>query len=230
MKIPALDAIKNAARANTPKPIGEYRYYSVLLPLVFHGGALHVLYELRSPDLDVQPGEVSFPGGAIEAGETPRDAALRETVEELGISADGVEIVGELDYLITYSNFTLYCFLGVLDADALAKAVPSAAEVAEYFLVPLKWLIENEPEVYVNRVVPEPAKDLPFEKLSPRGDYNWRKGFSTVMIYTWPGQVTCEAAGAEMGEAADKAPGGTRVIWGLTARLTKSFVDLIRDV
>ena len=71
-----LDDVKNIARNHIPAPVGAWQYYSVLLPLVEKDGGLHVLYELRSPALKVQPGEVSFPGGRIERGESPDQTAL----------------------------------------------------------------------------------------------------------------------------------------------------------
>ncbi|MDR1796952.1 MAG: CoA pyrophosphatase [Clostridiales Family XIII bacterium] len=205
--------IAEGLRGHRPEPVGRYRFFSVLLPLVEKGGELCVLYEVRAEDMDVQPGEVSFPGGAIEAGETAQDAAVRETVEELCVPEGSVRVLQELNYLVTYSNFTLYCFLGTIDAAALAAATPSAAEVKETFLVPLSWLLAHEPETYVNRVVPKPAEDLPVRKLSKDGDYPWRTGKSTVMIYTWP----------------DPGTGEERVIWGLTARLTQDFVRLLKQ-
>ena len=214
MKTPALEKIKDAARRHVPKPVGEWEYCSVLLPLVEKNGALYVLYELRSKDLDVQPDEVSFPGGGIEDGETPGEAALRETAEELGLPAGATQIISELDCLITYSNLMLYCFLGVIDARALEDASPNPSEVEEYFLVPLDWLLENDPKVYTNRIVPEPAADLPAGRLAPRGGYKWRTGKSEVPVYLWRGP----GAGSE------------RVIWGMTARLTMAFVELLRKL
>ena len=209
-----LENIRNTARAHTPGPVGSWRYCSALLPLVERDGVIYVLYEVRSQELDVQPGEVSFPGGGIEEGETPAIAALRETVEELGLPTEAVEIVSELDYLISHGNIILYCFLGVIDADALAKASVNRAEVKDYFLVPLAWLMEKEPEVYVNTILSEPAAGFPIEKLAPGGNYNWRKGTSEVPIYTW----------------FDPAAGEERIIWGMTGRLTMAFVELCRNV
>ncbi|MDR1815372.1 MAG: CoA pyrophosphatase [Clostridiales Family XIII bacterium] len=212
MKPCAIDEIETIVRGHAPAPVGDYRYYAVLLPLVEKEGELFVLYEVRADDLAVQPGEISFPGGAVEAGETPEAAAVRETCEELCVPDSAVRVLHELNYLITYSGFTLYSFLGVLDADALSAARPSAAEVKETFLVPLAWLLEHEPDVYENRVVPEPTPDLPVEKLFPGGVYKWRTGRSTVMVYTWP----------------DAEAGTERVIWGMTAALTRDFITLLK--
>jgi len=227
-----IEAIRAALSGHVAKPIGKYRYFSVLVPLIERDGELFVLYEVRAYDMDVQPGDVSFPGGAVEPGETPREAALRETCEELGVAASAIEVISELDYLVTYSNFTLYAFLGSIDAAALEAARRarrgSAAEVAETFLVPLRWLLANEPDVYVNRLVPDPAPDLPVGRVTPNGSgapYRWRTAEAVVPVYNWPGEADSEGGrGSDPGEAAEAG----RVIWGLTARITMAFVELLK--
>ena len=65
------------------RPLGIEKDFSVLLPLIKVKDELHILYEVRSKNLDTQPGEISFPGGMVENGETYKDAAVRETIEEL---------------------------------------------------------------------------------------------------------------------------------------------------
>ena len=70
--------------------------YAVLVPMVETGQGTGLLLEVRTEYVK-QPGEICFPGGKIEEDETPVTAALRETCEELGISAGDVEIVKELD-------------------------------------------------------------------------------------------------------------------------------------
>ena len=67
---------------------------AVLIPILIRDGKYHVLYEVRSAKLKTQPGEVCFPGGRIEQGETPGEAAIREACEELCITRDQMEIVG----------------------------------------------------------------------------------------------------------------------------------------
>ena len=212
MSLLTISDIKNALQNRTPEPIGGWSYYSVMLPLVEKDDELHILYELRSKTLNVQPGEVSFPGGSIEKDETLAEAAIRETAEELGLPKSAIEIISELDYLITPGNRTLYCFLGKIDLDAIENAEINSHEVEDFFLVPLKWLIANEPKIYVNRIVTEQANDLPMDKLAPKGKYNWRSGKSSVPVYVW----------------FDSAKNIERYIWGMTARLTMSFVNTIK--
>lgn len=201
-----IEKIDKIIRGRTPSPIGYYNFYSVLVPLVEKDNQIHVLYEVRSELLVHQPGEVCFPGGAIEGEETEEECAIRETCEELGIRADNIKIIGQLDTLYTYSNFTMYSFLGVISYAELIKGTPNKDEVKEYFLVPLKYLMEKSPYIYNMEVVPNIKSDFPYDIVNFKEGYNWRKGKGEVPIYSYE----------------------DKVIWGLTARITKSMVGIIK--
>ncbi|MDR0851570.1 MAG: CoA pyrophosphatase [Clostridiales Family XIII bacterium] len=229
-----LDKIKKAVAANVPGPIGKYRYNSVLIPLVrmpastlddsgqavscgiqdtADADELHILFEVRSDTLRKQPGEIGLPGGKVEAGETPGECAVRETVEELGIPAGSINLIGELNYIPTYSNFTMYSFAGEVDFEALKAAVPNRDEVKEIFYVPLRFFLENEPQHFVSEIAPIIDKSFPLHLVQPENDgYSWRRGTADVPIYTWRAE-----------------DGTTRIIWGLTARLVWNFAELVKD-
>jgi 8-oxo-dGTP pyrophosphatase MutT (NUDIX family) len=200
-----IEKIEEIIRGRTPSPIGDYNFYSVLVPLVEKNKQLHILYEVRSESLLHQPGEVCFPGGAMEEGEIAEECAVRETCEELGINADSIKIIGQLDTLYTYSNFTMYSFLGLISYDKLLKCILNKDEVKEYFLVPLKYLMEKLPYIYKMDVIPDIKNDFPYEIVNFDEGYNWRKGRGEVPIYTFE----------------------DKVIWGLTARITKSMVEIV---
>ena len=70
---------------------------AVVIPLIQKDGEYHILYEQRAMELAHQPGEICFPGGRVEVGEDPKQAAIRETTEELLVDADQIELLAALD-------------------------------------------------------------------------------------------------------------------------------------
>ena len=75
-----LEHLRRRYADHVPGLLGARHSYAVLCPLVERPDGLHLLFEVRSAALHRQPGEVCFPGGRMEAGETPEQCALRETV------------------------------------------------------------------------------------------------------------------------------------------------------
>lgn len=115
---------------------------AVLFPIVVHEAAPAVLLTLRTSHLRDHPGQVSFPGGRVEPGDvSPRDTALRETEEEIGLARQQIEVVG---YLPDYLTGTGFCVTPVV---ALVTPPFSLAldnfEVAEVFEVPLAFLLDG---------------------------------------------------------------------------------------
>ena len=74
--------IKDKLKNTKPKPMDYEVSFAVLVPLIEIDEELNLIYEVRSNSIE-QPGEISFPGGRIEDGESPEEAAIRETSEEL---------------------------------------------------------------------------------------------------------------------------------------------------
>ena len=205
MKRLTIKEFEDTFQDREPRSLGSYQYYSVLVPLVEKDGELHILYEVRAENMRKQPGEVCFPGGRIENDESAEECAIRETSEELNIRPENIRIIAQMDFLHTYSNFTLYSLLGIIDQEVIAEINVNPDEVKEIFLVPVSFLAENEPEVFCFDVLPNIGPDFPYEKINKTDGYNWRKGKSMVPIYRY----------------------GDRVIWGLTARITNHLMDLV---
>jgi 8-oxo-dGTP pyrophosphatase MutT (NUDIX family) len=128
------------ARRATRLP-GPGRRAAVLLVLYDWGDAPHVLLTKRSDHLPSHPGQISLPGGVVERHDaTERDAALRETEEEVGIARHGLRVIGDLDDIHTMvSGFIIHPFVAVLDAPM--AAVPSDEEVARVIHAPVADLI-----------------------------------------------------------------------------------------
>ncbi len=99
-----------------------------------------VLLLHRPSSMRAHPGEIAFPGGKIDAGETPVEGALREAWEELGIRPDVVRVIGEGDLYHTHSGFAITPVIGVIPADI--EIIPNPLEVARWFEVPLSFLLD----------------------------------------------------------------------------------------
>ncbi|GAB3386082.1 hypothetical protein GCM10027432_19870 [Lysobacter fragariae] len=114
---------------------------AVLVGLVPRADGVQVLLTLRTDGLRNHAGQVSFPGGRIEASDADAiAAALRETFEEVGIDADGIAPLGYLDPFTTISGFRVLPVVATVVPDYVAR--PDPAEVAEVFEVPLAFLLD----------------------------------------------------------------------------------------
>ena len=116
---------------------------AVLLGLVDRGAGLHVILTERARHLSDHPGQVSFPGGRIEAHDSnPVAAALREAEEEVGIRPDLVAVAGEMSEVLTGTGFLITPVVGFVDYDF--EAAPDRSEVDDVFEVPLDFLLEPD--------------------------------------------------------------------------------------
>ncbi len=112
---------------------------AVLVPLVFFQNEWHVLYTRRTDRVESHKGQVSFPGGACDEGETtPEETALREADEEIGIAPSDVRVIGRLSRMVTISKYRVTPVVGVIKFPYAFKT--SGAEVARVFTMPLTWL------------------------------------------------------------------------------------------
>ncbi|MFC4455624.1 CoA pyrophosphatase [Deinococcus sonorensis] len=151
------------ARTRTPLDLPEFRRAAVLVGLTREPDP-RVLLTVRSSDLPTHQGQISFPGGSLEAGETPQQAALREAWEEVGLEPQLVRVLGELDDVFTPYRFHVTPVLARLPADL---RLSPTAEVAEILLPRLSEL---------RRIVPRSE-----ERISPLNQP------VTVYHYLWHG-------------------------------------------
>jgi 8-oxo-dGTP pyrophosphatase MutT (NUDIX family) len=113
---------------------------AVLAPLYLgEGGRLHAVFTRRRDDLKRHAGEISFPGGRRDEGETLVQTALREAHEEVGLPPDAVDVLGALGPTPTFvSNYAIYPFVGLIEPGF--EWVIGETEVAEVLELPLETL------------------------------------------------------------------------------------------
>ena len=196
-----LEALRRRYGGHQPGLLGARHSYAVLCPLVERPDGLHLLFEVRARNLS-QGGEVCFPGGRMEAGETPAQCALRQTEEELSIPAAEVSLLGTPDFICNQTGFLLRPVLGLVSPGGFAALRPSPAEVAEVFTAPLSFFAETAPEPWRYELVPQVPEDFPYESVGIPRDYAWNHGWVDVPVWYWQGHA----------------------VWGMTARLVRDLV------
>ena len=118
----------------------EHRPAAVLVPIVRREPDATVLLTQRTEHLAAHAGQIAFPGGKIDGGETAGAAALRETEEEIGIDASDIEVIGHAPDYLTGSGFHITPVLGLVRPDVALKLNPN--EVTDAFEVPLAFLMD----------------------------------------------------------------------------------------
>jgi 8-oxo-dGTP pyrophosphatase MutT (NUDIX family) len=113
----------------------------VLVPVIDRHDGLTVLFTRRTAHLQDHAGQISFPGGRVEASDTsPSDTALREAVEEIGLERERVEVLGQLSDYVTVTGYRVTPVIGVINPPFSLRI--DEFEVAEVFEAPLAFLLD----------------------------------------------------------------------------------------
>lgn len=200
------DLIKNALESHVPSPEGIKRFSSVLMPIFRTERGSELLFTKRSMELKRQPGDVCFPGGSREGGETPLDTALRETWEETGIPAENIEILGQTDFVVAPYGAVITPFVGLIKNMTVNDLKLNPDEVAEVFTVPVKFFMDTEPEAHYITISHEIPEDFPFEYIVGGRNYPWSKGRQPEYFYFYENYI----------------------IWGFTARIVRNLCLILK--
>lgn len=110
---------------------------AVLVPLIYREDALQLILTKRASHLKHHPGQIAFPGGKIDDGDTgPEDAALREAWEEIGLPRDAAQVLGTMPPHETVTSYSVTPVLSLITREF--EVQPELGEVEEVFSVPFK--------------------------------------------------------------------------------------------
>jgi len=122
--------------------INKLKHAAVLIPVVKRSEGLTVILTERALHLRHHPGQISFPGGKYEEHDVNLiNTALRETQEEIGISAQQITIVGSLKPITTNSGFLITPFLAFIEEQHTIKI--DNQEVRRILEVPVDFLLNS---------------------------------------------------------------------------------------
>lgn len=161
MALSTLDLVKQALDGRINYTITDpiLMPAAVMLLLYPKDGEYCVLLNKRSQEVEHHKGEISFPGGARDPADRDfLDTALRETEEEMGISRADVTVLGQLDDIVTNSNFGVSVFIGTIPYPYPFN--PSAIEIAEVLEVPISALVNPANLRHETRLVDGLAKTV----------------------------------------------------------------------
>ena len=213
-----IDKVKSGLK-KAPEVLGKDKYFNsaVLIPLIYINNEYNFLFEKRSSNIR-QGGEVSFPGGEFDSVKDKdyRSTAIRETIEEIGIEANIINIIGRMGTFVGPMGVTVDPFVGVINLNNLNDIKIDRKEVERVFIIPVSYFMEKKPlEYFVNFEVHPYKKSvdgrvvelLPVKKLKLPNRYSkpWKGRKHRILVY----------------ETSEET------VWGITAELVYEFCNLI---
>lgn len=172
---------------------------SIVIPLVERNNETCILFEVRAKKLNSQPGDICFPGGKIDNNETPKEAALREVFEEIGV--ENIDIINELDTVVRYDGIIIHPYLGIIKDTQEINI--NESEVDHVFYVPVDYLLKHDPLEVKSKIYVERSKEFPYELIVNKENYKFREAHYRSLFYKYEDYN----------------------IWGITAEMLKNFLE-----
>ncbi len=198
-----INKIENVFNNRRSDILGRHKKSAVMILLVEENNEVHIVFEVRAKHLRHQPGDICLPGGRIEENEGPKEAAVRETLEELNLEHRDIEYIGEMDYFVSPYGTIIYPFVSKLNKNSLR---PNEEEVDHIFKVPISYFINTKPLLYEMEIGPKLKDDFPYHLVQGGKNYKFSRGTMEQYFYQYENYV----------------------IWGFTAMMVKSFADIIK--
>ena len=171
----------NRAQAVDARLMDPHPKESAVMMLLFpHLDELCTLFIVRPENQAVHSGQMSFPGGKKEIGETMLETALRETNEEIGIATDTIDVIGQLtEIFIPPSHFLVQPFIGFLPE--LPELTPNADEVSKILIEPVSNLMNASTILKKKIFIPKFERTLEVPYFDVQGHTLW--GATAMMVF-----------------------------------------------
>jgi len=215
--MPLLELLKNSVD-NKDRIIGREKYFnsSVLVALCTLKGMTHFIFQKRSPHIR-QGGEISFPGGGYEEKDkTFLETAIRETIEEIGIAREKIEIIGKVGTMIIPTGILVEAYLGHIHIDDIDDFNINKDEVEELLFIPVDFFRTTKPRIEKIGITSHPKYiEDGIEKFFPARELNlpdmyhkpWTSRPRSVNFFFYEGET----------------------IWGITADIIIEIVKLLDE-
>ena len=177
-----VDVETGERRPRVPPPGADSRRAAVLVPVLLELEGARLVYTVRKDHLQDHAGQISFPGGSSEPGDgSLLETALREAEEEIDLSPDLVEVIGELEEMyIPPSDFRVSPFVGLLPPEAELVLQPD--EVEEIFTVTLDELMS--PETFRKALLRRDGRDYEVPIFAVQGSNTRREIWGATAAMT----------------------------------------------
>ena len=167
-------------RPEIKNSLDDDRLAAVLVPLIWCDSDWQILMTKRAAHLSHHAGQISFPGGVLDASDKGLiDTALREAYEEISLTPTSVRVMGSLQPVRSPAGFVVQPFVGIIDSDSFFELQPNPAEVDSIFTLPLAHI--GQPDNF--SLVPREAdgRKNSYWVVSHSDYYIW--GLSAQILY-----------------------------------------------
>ena len=188
--------------------IGQDRYVNsaVLIAIAEFEGKEYIVLEKRAVEIR-QGGEISLPGGKCDKKDkNSEETAIRETIEELGIPREKIEVTGKLGILVNPSGMILEVYVGFVRLENREDIKYNRDEVERVIFAPIEFFLKNEPRIEKIGIKNVPQFSTEELGLPKRYHGDWQGNPREVYFYNFHGDI----------------------VWGMTAEIILDFIKMLR--
>ena len=188
--------------------IGQDRYVNsaVLIAIAEFEGKEYIVLEKRAVEIR-QGGEISLPGGKCDKKDkNSKETAIRETIEELGIPREKIEVTGKLGILVNPSGMILEVYVGFVRLENREDIKYNRDEVERVIFAPIEFFLKNEPRIEKIGIKNVPQFSTEELGLPKRYHGDWQGNPREVYFYNFHGDI----------------------VWGMTAEIILDFIKMLK--